>query len=125
MAKKKTIGELLDALGKKRDEISELEKKKKELKKQAAAIEKEALEALDAQETTQGAGKAKKGFITELVMPNVTDWDALYKFIHENHYYHLLHRRTSNPSFVELFDAGEAVPGVEKFTQRKINLRSI
>lgn len=124
-AKKVTIGEWIDRLHAKRKEISELEPLKKRLQSEAAAIEKQAIEAMDKEKTTQGAGRVASAHVNEVASPHVTDWDELYKYIHENRYYHLLHRRASSTGCMELIDAGESIPGVEKFVQRKINLRSI
>jgi hypothetical protein len=119
-----TIGGLIDKLYANRKEISDLEAKKKALKKEAEDIESRALSLMDAQGTTRGAGKNAQALVNDKVTPHVVDWDKFYEFIHENRFYHLLHRRPSSQSCVELFENGEQIPGVEKFTKRQVNLRS-
>jgi hypothetical protein len=40
-------------------------------------------------------------------------------------YFHLLQKRVSEPAYRELLEKGKKVPGVQPFTARKLNLRSL
>lgn len=113
-------------------ELARLRKAKEEAMKVVEGIEKDqeaakmryrqALESLgikEARNTTHSAA------ITEKVVPQVVNWEALYDYIHANKYYHLLQRRPSTTSCEELFAQGIEIPGVEKFKKVDISLRSI
>lgn len=121
----KTIGELADQLHKIREGIRELEEQVKAKKEEFDRVAIELLDAADAQQTLTGKGKLASFSIGESVVPQVKDWDAFYKFIGKHKYYHLLERRPSVSGCRELFDTKGAIPGVEKFTKRKINLRGV
>jgi len=56
--------------------------------------------------------------------PQVTNWDKVYKYIHENEYYHLLEKRPSVSGFRELFDNKVNVPGVSIYEKETIHLRN-
>ena len=123
-ARAPTIGSLIDKLHLKKAEITELKEREKVLAKERDDIELEVFEALQSQDTTSGAGKLASATVSDQHRPEVTDWDKLYQYIHENKFYHLLHRRVSTPGCLELLQQGE-IPGVVKFTKKQINLRSL
>jgi precorrin-6x reductase len=112
-------------------ELVRLREAKKAAKKAVEDIEeaqekvklryRQALESLgirEAQNVTHSAA------ITEVTVPQVKSWEALYDYIHANKYYHLLQRRPSTTGCEELFAQGIEIPGVEKFTKVDISLRS-
>lgn len=125
MSKSRTIGELVDNM----HEIRERKKAAEEVVKGIAAeldqAEQELLKAADDQQTTAGKGKLASFSVSENVVPQVTDWDKFYKFIAKNKWFHLLERRPSVTGCRELFDTKGAIPGVEKFTKRRVNLRGL
>jgi hypothetical protein len=123
-APKLTIGVLIDRLHAKKEEISELEARKKSLGEERDQIELQVIEAMEKQDTTSGAGKMAAATVGDKVTPQPEDWDKIYAYIHENRFYHLLHRRLSSPGCLELMKSGE-IPGVVKFTKKQINLRSL
>jgi sarcosine oxidase delta subunit len=57
--------------------------------------------------------------------PSVTDWDAFYKFIHENKYFHLLERRPHTAGCRELFQMRGAIPGVVPFVKRVVRVTKL
>lgn len=124
-ARKETVGEMIDRLAAKRAEIREAGAELKRLKEDEERIEAEVLERFDELGTGTGSSKVHAATANEDVVPQVVDWDAFYEYLHHNKYYHLLQRRPSTPGCRELFEKGDAIPGVEKFTRRKINLRSL
>ena len=121
---KLTIGALIDRLHAKKKEISELETRKKVLGEERDQIEVQVIEAMEKQDTTSGAGKKASATVGDKVIPQPEDWDKIYSYIHENRFYHLLHRRLSSPGCLELMENGE-IPGVVKFTKKQVNLRSL
>jgi hypothetical protein len=122
---KRTIGQIADALFDAREEKRELEEQVKIVQERIDKIEQEAFELADSQQTTVGKGKRGAFSITELVVPQVKDWPAFYKFVKKNDFFHLLERRPSVTGCRELFETKGAIPGVERFTKRKINLRGV
>lgn len=120
-----TIGSLIDLLHGMKAAKKALEGQIKELDKQADRLELQIIERMDTEETSTGSGKAAGASINESVVPQVQDWDAFYKFIHENKWYHLLQRRPSSPGCRELFEQQKQIDGVVPFTKRTLNLRSL
>lgn len=123
--KKPTVGALIDSMSNVRDERRELEAKSKALKDEYDALELQLMELLDSQDTRKGEGKRASASISESIIPNVVDWDSFYAYIIKNKFTHLLQRRPSTEACRELFETKGKIPGVEPFTKRTINLRSL
>ena len=121
----KKIGDLVDALHAKREEKRAAEEVVKGLDEEYRRLETELIELADEQGTLTGKGKKGAFSIGESLYPQVKDWDAFHKYIGKMKYYHLLERRPSVTGCRELFETKGAIPGVEKFTKRKINLRGV
>jgi len=121
---KKTLGQLTDELWALREAKRLKEEEAKALDEQMKELEKVIIEAADEQGLTSGKGSKAAFTVAESVVPQVTDWDSFYKFIHRNKYWHLLERRPSVTGCRELFETKGAIPGVDRFTKRRVNLRS-
>ena len=119
-----TVRELIEQLVEIRDEKTHLTEKDKILGEQYRALETVLMAKLDEQgmkrATIDGVATAT---LTEQVVPNVTDWDAVYGYILENEAMHLLQKRPATAAFRELHESGEAIPGIEPYTKRTISLR--
>lgn len=120
---KKTLGDLVDKLHETRERKRVAEDVVKGIEEEYRQVEAELMALADEQGTTVGKGKAGAFSIVESVLPQVKDWDAFLKYIYKHKYGHLLERRPSVTGCRELFETKGAIPGVEKFTKRKINLR--
>lgn len=122
-----TPGEMIAAMDNIREERKSLAQRDKELVQLWRDIES----AMIAHGDNQGMNKMSSevdgatltATITEEVVPNAVDWDEIYKYIIENEAMHILQRRVSTAAFRELQGAGESIPGVEPYTNRKILLR--
>lgn len=123
--KPQTIGSLIDALHAKKLEVKAALAEMNRLIEEADRLELQIIDRLDAEESATGSGKRAAATVNESVVPQVQDWDALYAYIHENKYYHLLQRRPSSPGCRELFEQQKQIPGVVPFTKRTLNLRSL
>lgn len=73
----------------------------------------------------EGRNSTHSASITEKVVPQAVSWDQFYPYVHTNQYYHLLQRRLSTPGCVELWEAGEVIPGVEQFKKVDVSLRTL
>lgn len=121
---KKTLGDLVDKLHDIREKKRVAEDVVKGIEEEYRQVEAELMALADEQVTTVGKGKAGAFSIVESVLPQVEDWDAFWKFIYKNKYGHLVERRPSVTGCRELFETKGAIPGVNKFVKRKINLRT-
>lgn len=106
-----------------REERRRIAARDKELIGEMKSLETELITRLDEQGMKKASGEAGTASITEQILPQVVDWDALYTHIHETESYFLLQRRPAAAAFRELHASGEEVPGIEPFTQRTISLR--
>jgi hypothetical protein len=120
-----TTGAMIDQLWAAREEKRRLEAQVKEVEVVAKDIEDQILGRMEAEGMDKATGKKGSVSITTSVVADVQDWDVLYPYIAKNKFWHLLHKRVSDPGFRELWDAGKKTPGVLPFTRKKINLRTV
>lgn len=120
-----TIGTLIDKMWKAREEKRELEAKVKEAEEAIRDLEDQLMERMEAEGTDKAAGTKASVSISASVVADVQDWDAFWPYVAKNKYWHLIQKRVSDPAYRELLDMGKKVPGVQPFTKRKLNLRSI
>ena len=124
-ARMSTMGSTIDSLWSKREEKREAEAKIKVIESEIAVIEESLMERMDKEETAKSQGTKASVSITQAVVANVEDWASFHAYVAKNKYFHLLQKRVSDPAVRELWDAGKKVPGVQPFTKRKLNIRSL
>ena len=124
-ARMSTMGSTIDSLWAKREEKREAEAKIKVIESEIAVIEESLMERMDKEETAKSQGTKASVSITQAVVANVEDWAAFHAYVAKNKYFHLLQKRVSDPAVRELWDAGKKIPGVQPFTKRKLNIRSL
>ena len=120
-----TMGSTIDSLWAKREQKREAEAKLKIIETEITTIEELLMERMDKEETSKSQGTKASVSITQATVANVEDWAAFHAYIAKNKYFHLLQKRASDPAVRELWDAGKKVPGVQPFTKRKLNIRSL
>lgn len=124
-----TIGQLLDQLAKQRKIKADLDAKVKDVEGEINALKLEILNAMQNAGMTKASGKSLTVSIKQDVVPNVTDWDALYTFIKKNNYFHLLQRRVSTAAWRELHEQLSAkkkeVPGTEAFVKVDLSVTTL
>lgn len=106
-----------------RDERRRIRERDQELTDKWRALEMELLVRLDEQGMLKASTTAGTASITETVLPQVTDWDAVYEHIRETGDFYLLQKRPAAAAFRELHNSGEVIPGIEAYTKRSIALR--
>lgn len=121
----RTLGEIADDMYEERERKRAAESVVKKHEERLDELEQELLAAADKQQLTGGKGTKATFAVSESIVPQVNDWDAFHAFIMKENMLHLLQRRAAVPACRELFELKGAIPGVEKFTKRSINLRSI
>ena len=120
-----TLGATIDAMWTLRESKRDAEAVVKKLEVQIKDLEAVMFEKLDAQDTNKAEGKKASVSISETVVGNVEDWEALWPYIAKNKFFHLVQKRVSDPGLRELWALGKKTPGVVPFTKRTLNLRSL
>lgn len=124
-AKPRTLGGLIDALDDAREVKRALAVQTKEAEATYNELAAQIIERMDAEDTRKGEGKKAGASITEVVVAEIEDFDAVWAFAKKNNYGHLFQRRISDPAFRELLEKKGAVPGLKPFVKRNLNLRSL
>jgi len=119
------INELIARRSEIKKEMEHLNKVLKDLRQQQDDIDVELMKKMDAEGLTRTANSEASVSINEETVPNVLEWDDLYNHIINTGDFSLIQRRVSSTAYRELLKLGEAVPGVEPRTVRKINFRSL
>lgn len=124
-SKPASTGALIDQLWAAREEKRKIEATLKETEEAIKDIEEQVMERLGSEGLEKATGSKATVSVTTSVVADVQDWDKLWPYITKNKFWHLVQRRVSDPSYRELLDMGKKVPGVQPFTKRKLNLRSL
>lgn len=106
-----------------RDEKRRIGERDKELNDQWRSLEMELLVRLEEQGMKKASTEEGTASITETVLPQVTDWDAVFAHIKATDSFYLLQKRPAAAAFRELLDSGEEVPGMEPYVKKSISLR--
>lgn len=106
-----------------RDERRKIASRDKELIAEWKSFELEMLLRLDEQGMEKASTAEGTASISEVVLPQVVDWDKFYAYMQEEDALYLLQKRPAAAAYRELQEAGTDIPGVEPFTQRSIGLR--
>ncbi len=106
-----------------RDERRRIASRDKELVAEWRSLEMELMTRLDEQGMLKASTSDGTASITETVLPQVVDWDAVYAHIQETGDFYLLQKRPAAAAFRELHQSGEVIPGIEAYTKREISLR--
>lgn len=120
-----TMGTLIDSIWASREEKRRLEVQVKEAETTIAELQTQLMERMEAEGTDKAQGSKASVSISKNVVADVQDWDAFWAYVIKKKYTHLLQRRVSDPAYRELLEAGQNVPGVEPFTKRALNVRSL
>ena len=110
-----------------RDEKRKIKAREKELIDEWRSLEMELIVRFGEQGMKKASIDLDSGTvtasITEVVLPQVVDWDAVYEHITKTGDFYLLQKRPAAAAFRELLDSGEIVPGMEPYTKQSISLR--
>lgn len=122
-----TLDDLITERQRIKDERSALSAQDSELARQLEDLDRQLLEAMDAQGTISTAIRAGDHrisvSISESVVPTVADWQAVYDYVERTGRFQLFERRMSSAAFREIIALEGEVPGVQPFTRRTINMQ--
>ena len=119
-----TIGELVDALHDKREELRDIQSEEKRVRKEKDEIELQIAEECKRLGVDQVRGELATATFKITKVPTVRDWDKVYRYIKQHAAFYLLERRVSVTAWREEVEArkGRALPGVESFEKESVNL---
>lgn len=120
------IGKYIDEMIAFRNEKKFHEAEIKRIDAQLAIMETTLKQAMIDQGVTEAKGSYGSAAYSEKVLyPSVKDWDAFRKFIRDNNYFDLLHKRISLTNYRQLVEANQDPPGVERNYVSEVSLRSL
>lgn len=120
-----SLGSAIDRLFDLNQRLKRVGQVEKRIKEQIEELEQSVMGALDAQDSVLGSGHRGKATITESVVPNLEDLDALWEYMKENDAPYLLERRVALTAWRELFQQGTLVPGTRSFVKRKVSVKRL
>jgi len=121
----RTVADLSDEILAIKNDIQMHEQEITELKKQKEELERELIAEAEKQQLKSGAGTSSSFSIKEETVPQASDWDEVWKFIKENDYFHMVQKRLSSTACRELWELGTTIPGVNKYTSHKVNVKGV
>ena len=119
------INDLIEERARVKNDIDTINKTLKNLMARKDELDVELMKKMDAEGLSRTANAYASVSINEDTVPDVTDWDKLYEHVINTGEFSLIQRRVSSTAYRELLKMGEAVPGLEPRTVRKINFRSL
>lgn len=99
-------------------EVDEVEQREKEI--QAYVIEN-----LSKTDEKGAVGKLYLGKIEEKPEPKLSDWPTFCKYVAANERFDLLQKRVTKQAVTDMWDANEAVPGVERVWVPKLSVTKL
>tara|TARA_R100001510_G_C7621452_1_gene182286 strand:+ start:219 stop:611 length:393 start_codon:yes stop_codon:yes gene_type:complete len=119
------INALIDERASLKSMMDGLNKRLKEFRAALDQVDILLLKKLDDEGLNRTANGIASVSINEDTVPDVSDWDALYAHVIATGDFSLIQRRVSSTAYRELLKMGEAVPGLQPRTIRRINFRSL
>lgn len=120
-----TVGSLIDKMQDIRAQKRALAVTEKALTGEYEVLQAQLIELMDAEGVSKSTGKVASASINESMSFNTQDWDVFTAYLAKTKQFHLIQRRVSDPAMRELFEKKGAIPGMEPYTKRVINLRDL
>jgi hypothetical protein len=121
----KTLAACADELYKTRELRLAAQKATDELQAKETALKEHLINNLPKSDASGVAGKLARVTVVTKPIPQVKDWDKLYKFIKKTGAFDLLQRRLTDTAIKERWDNGKEVPGVEPFNVVSISMNKV
>ena len=71
------------------------------------------------------SGRLANVSVTSKQVPTVTDWDAVFEYVHKNKSYDMLQRRLSDAAVQARWEDGKKIPGVEPYEAKSLSITKI
>jgi len=121
----KAIGACADLLYTTRLDRLALQKQVDELAARETQLKDHIINTLPKSEATGAAGKLARVTVVNDYVPQVEDWDALYKYINRTKSFELLNKALSRSAATERLEAGKTIPGVAKMAIVKVSINKV
>ena len=95
------------------------------VKSRESEIKQHIIDNLSKSDDTGVAGKKYRAQIVTKTAATVSDWEKVWNFIRENDRTDLVQKRINDKAVKEIWEAGEQVPGVEKFNSVDVSVRKV
>lgn len=119
------LGACADLIYQLRETRLGLERQAELVKKNESLVREYIIATLPKSEAMGVAGKVCRVTVKTKTVPQVKDWDKVYKFIKENDAFDLLQRRLSDAAVSERWDDDVEIPGVEEFTAVTLSMNKV
>lgn len=117
--------ELIDKRLAIRQALADLAEQEKHLKEEQEEVDYQLMQKLEADGLSKFSNDQATISISEQIVPQVEDWDALQAHILKTGEFELMQRRPAVKAYRELREAGIEVPGVVDFAKRGLNVRAL
>ena len=118
------LGAMIAQLSEIRDRRRELAAEEKDLVEKYETLKTAFVQRMEEEGCTRISSKEGTVILTETIVPQVNDRDAMGQWILETGNIYLLQNRVNSAAYRELVEAGQEVPGVTPFTKKDVSLRS-
>jgi hypothetical protein len=95
------------------------------VKERETEIKEHIINELPKSQNTGAAGKRYRAQVVTKDVPTLKDWDALTAYMTRTGRFDLIYKRLADKPVKDLWEAGEAVPGVEKFKAVDVSITKI
>ena len=120
-----TINELIEKRAEVKQSMDSLNRELKVLRETQDHLDVLLLKKMDAEGLSRTANQQASVSINEDTVPDVTNWEEVKQYVIATEDFSLIQRRISSTAYKELLKLGEAVPGLQPRTIRRINFRSL
>jgi hypothetical protein len=90
-----------------------------------SALKNHIIDNLPKSDASGIAGKLARVTVVTKEVPQVTDWDQLYKYVKKTGDFSLLQRRVGDAAIKERWENGKEVPGVGHFNAVTISMNKV
>ena len=125
MTQELNINQLIEKRAENKYAMDELNRQLKELRETQNNLDVLLLKKMDAEGLSRTANTQASVSINEDTVPDVTDWEELYRYVTDTQDFSLIQRRVSSTAYKELLKLGESVPGLQPRVVRRINFKSL
>jgi seryl-tRNA synthetase len=125
MKEEMNVNQLINERAKVKDSMDKLNRELKELRAESDYIDVLLLKKMDTEGLSRTANDSASVSINEDTVPEVTDWDELYRHVTETQDFSLIQRRVSSTAYKEILKLGDGVPGLQPRTVRRVNFRKL
>lgn len=119
------MGSLIDDIWALREKKRELAASIEDIEKTIAEKEELLISRMDQEGVEKSTGKKASVSVAVSQQFNIKDFDSLAAYVKKTGYFHLFQRRITVDAARELFEKHGQVPGLEPFTKRKLNVRTL